>query len=264
MNTVHELTSNTFNEFGTIWPAEPPDSRTPTESDPDAPTIREKPVTAPQVMPPTHRRALLKAAAWTTPAVLAASAAPAYASSTAPRVNLYSLAANATEPTDGNTNAGGFPYYQGERWLDYTVTYGNLGPDAMPAGAIISLGLPHPAIWDKGSITIPRPSGDPLNKTPVAAGNRTEFVTPADGETPAFNRIWFDFEVTTPIPAGQTFQITYRIKLTATRNTSSMHWAVRDFSDISTGTADAVDTQLGNNRNRVEELRMYNPSAQAS
>lgn len=206
-------------------------------------------------LPATSRRSVLKATAWTTPAVLAVGAAPAFANSSV-RVNLYSLAANANEPIDGTTG-GSNPYYSGARTLTYTVTYGNLGPDQMPAGAIVSLGLPHPQIWDESTIRV---TNDPAGKRPVFLQQRTQAISAATPEVPAFNRSWFDFTLGEPIASGGSFTLTFSILLKAGGNTSSQHWAVRDFADIGVGATGVQDTQLANNQSRVEETRMYNPS----
>lgn len=210
----------------------------------------------PEAAAPASRRALLRTAAWGTPAVLIAGASPAFAASTSsPQVNLYSLAANANESADG-TRPSGVPYYEGPRTLTYTVTYGNRGPDVMPAGALIAIGLPHPAIWDAGSMRV---TADPGGKGPVFTQQRTEFVTPATETAPAFNRSWFEFTLGQPIAVNESFSITYSITLTATSNTSSQGWSVRDFADIGVGGTNATETSTGDNRSRVEALRMYNP-----
>lgn len=197
------------------------------------------------------RRSMLRAVAWSAPAAVAVSATPAFAASNPvpprPRVNLWTQAFVPNETRDGLHNTE--PYYQGPRTLTFTFTYGNFGPDAMPAGAIISLDLPFASIW--GAPTI---SGDPAGKGPVFVS-----ATNWEGATdPLMMRRTWDYRLSAPVAAGTQFQITYRIALEATFNTATNHYRARPLSRIGVGAVAVTETTSDNNSDYTDTYMFFN------
>ncbi len=93
------------------------------------------------------RRKLLLTSAWAVPVIAVASATPAFAASNEKRVDLSSQARVPNEARSGVNN--GTSYWQGPRTLTFDFTYTNSGPDPLPAGAMVSIGLPFAAAWDR-------------------------------------------------------------------------------------------------------------------
>lgn len=200
--------------------------------------------------PQPTRRSVLASSAWAVPSIVIASAAPAFAASTTPEVNLWSRARLPLEARDGEYN--GDNYYQGPRTLTFRYTYGNLGPDALPAGATISIGLPFSEIWDGPPSIV----ADPQGKSPTYFSTSAETI----GTEPNLVRRWWNFQVPTTIGAGEQFTIDFRIDMNSTSNTATNFYKARPFADIRVGSAEATEAaaNLGNNRSNADNYAFFN------
>lgn len=199
------------------------------------------------------RRSTLQAAAWSTPALVVALAAPSASASTSNPivVDLHSTAHIPNEAPNG-THLG-YSYYQGARTLTFTFQFGNNGPDELPAGGLVTIGLPFAAIWDTGSMAV---IADPNSKMPTAAGTGTMDIT-ADGGPSAFRRLWY-FSLGAPVPAGSSFSLTFSVNLTATSNSASNFYRVRPYSDIGIGITSATDFDTSNNADTSDQYVFFN------
>ena len=194
----------------------------------------------------------MRAAAWSVPAVSVATASPVFAASTAKSVDLWSRASEPDQTRDGTHQ--GADYYAGPRTLTFTYTFGNNGPAVLPAGGIVTIGLPFASIWEASSMEV---IADPAGKNPVFASTESEHV--ADDPL-MYRRLWH-FVLGSPIAAGTSFTLTFRVNLTATDNTATNHYRARDVSDISVGATGMTDTASGNNRDFSEYLFYNNKNA---
>lgn len=197
------------------------------------------------------RRTITKAAVWSVPVVAAAVAAPLAAASTAPEVDLWSTARlpsapDGTHTVDGNTNS----YYQGPRTATFTYTFGNLGPDALPAGAMITIGLPFAAIWTTNSLTITDSAGYAL----ADAGTRTQTI--AEGPPLAVRQLW-DFTLASPLASGASFNVDFTAQMNGTSNTATDFYRVRTTSDFRAG-AGVTDTDSANNSDFSDNYAFFN------
>lgn len=189
------------------------------------------------------RRSFVSAAAWSVPVVALAVAAPSATASTTLSVDLWSTPRLPNETADGQHQS--LPYYQGLRTLTFTYTFGNNGPDDLPVGALITIGLPFAAAWDTDSMQV---TGDPQGKEPVFASTSTTDISTEDGPS-AFRQNWH-FVLSAPIPAGTQFNVTFQVDLTTTWNTATNYYRVAAYSNITTGNTGITDTNAGNNSDR--------------
>lgn len=194
------------------------------------------------------RRTLTKAAAWSIPVMAAAVAVPLAAASTEPQINLWSTARLPSSAADGVYL--GNNYYQGPRSLAFTYTFGNLGPDTLPAGALLTIGLPFASIWQTATLSITNSDGYALSP----AGTRTENI--ATEPVLAVRQLW-DFTLGTPLPAGASFTVSFTVQMNATSNTATDYWQVRTTSYFQTGTG-VTDTDPSNNNDYADNYAYFN------
>lgn len=193
------------------------------------------------------RRQLVRAAAWSVPAVALASASPAFAQSG--RVDLWSTAREANETRDGVHLD--YDYYQGPRDLTFTYRFGNRGTITMPAGASVTIGLPFAAAWNVASMEVVPTAG---NRAPVAAG--TSQVTVAT-EPNMVRQLWH-FTLGGAIGVNQEFEITFKVRLNTTSNTATNFYRARNWANITTGAADVQDSNASNNSDFTQKYFFYN------
>ncbi|WP_110241260.1 hypothetical protein [Nocardioides gilvus] len=195
----------------------------------------------PAIHPSPHRRSVLRAAAWTIPAVTVASAAPAYAGSGAAEVDLWSSISLPREPDNGMTFDGD-PIYAGIPSPVHTfdTVFGNDGPDALPAGGVFTIGLALGAFWDAFTVTSIGVSHteeattfEPLLRT-----------TSTDADLELHN-----FTLTQELRAGESFPVTFTATLLPTpqadetwRGTPDVYPTIRHETRFSVGTSGATDT----------------------
>ena len=190
------------------------------------------------------RRSLLQGLAWSAPVAMITTALPAVAASL-PQVDLTTTARLPRESRNGVHN--GLNYYQGPRSLTFRITYANLGPDPMPAGAQIRFGLPIPLIWNTAGFEILE---DPSNKGLTLTGtDQMDISTP--GNPTAYRHVW-NFTVATPIAVGESFEIIYRVPLTGQSNAASNYYRTAVWSQINTGATGAQDVDSSNNTSRSD------------
>lgn len=192
-------------------------------------------------------RRTVTAAAWAAPVILAAAALPKAAASTVTQVDLSSTARHPVGP-DGNHQS--LAYYQGARLCDYTFTFSNSGPDVLPAGSTITLGLPFPAIWDLDSLQIVSSHIHSL----VPAGRSTVDIT-VDGAPTAFRQL-FHFTVATEVPVS-TFNVNFTIQMNDVQNTATNYYSVRTTANFSAGVG-VNDINPGNNADFADNYAYYN------
>ena len=155
----------------------------------------------PRVSGPS-RRSVTRAVAWSTPVVAVTAAVPAFASSC-----LANLGTQAFFPNEApDSNPGGEPTYAGVRFVTFNATYRNDGPNVQPAGTTVSLALFYSGYWDSPSI-----SSNPSN-IPLAFVGRTEEPGVTNLGEPGARAVW-TWAVGTPIAVGQSFTLTYRVRL---------------------------------------------------
>lgn len=197
------------------------------------------------------RRTITKAAVWSVPVVAAAVAAPLAAASTTPQVNLWSTA-RLPASRDGVHTVGGVTndYYQGPRTAAFTYTFGNLGPDTLPAGAMVTIGLPFAAIWTTAALTITNSDGYAL--TP--AGTRTQTID--EGPPLAVRQLW-DFVLGSPLASGASFTVNFSVPMNDTSNTATDFYRVRTTSNFQPG-SDATDTDTANNADYSDNYAYFN------
>ncbi|WDH78710.1 hypothetical protein PTQ19_14540 [Microbacterium esteraromaticum] len=192
------------------------------------------------------RRAVVSAA-WAAPVVLAATAAPRAAASTNAQVDLV---ATARHPIDSDGSHNSLAYYEGPRLCDFTFTFANEGPDVLPAGSRIELGVPFPSIWNLDSLTIVSSGAQTL----VPAGRGTVDIT--TGDNPTAYRQLFYFTVTTPVPVGA-FNVNFTIQMNGTQNTATNFYYVRTTARFTPGVG-ANDIDPGNNADFADNYAYYN------
>ena len=197
------------------------------------------------------RRTITKAAVWSVPVVAAAVATPLAAASTTLQVDLWSTARLPIDPdgtltVDGNTHN----YYQGPRTATFTYTFGNDGPDDLPAGAMITIGLPFAAIWTTDSLTITNPGGYAL----AEVDTRTQTID--EGPPRATRQLW-DFTLGSPLASGAFFNVTFEVQMNGTSNTATDFYRVRTTSDFRPG-AGATDPDLANNSDFSDSYAFFN------
>ncbi|MDP3952247.1 hypothetical protein, partial [Microbacterium sp.] len=189
-------------------------------------------------------------AVWSVPVVAAAVATPLAAASTTLQVDLWSTARlpvdrDGTHTVDGNTHN----YYQGPRTATFTYTFGNDGPDALPAGARIAIGLPFAAIWTTDSLTFTDQGGYVLD--PV--GTRTENIAV---EPVAVRQLW-DFVLASELASGTFFNVTFTVEMNGTSNTATDFYRVRTTSGFQPG-AGVTDVDLANNSDFSDSYAFFN------
>lgn len=194
------------------------------------------------------RRTIVRGVAWSMPVIAAAAAVPLAAASTKTRVNLWSTARLPTNQRDGLHK--GLNYYQGPRSLNFVYTFGNLGPDELPIGGILTFGLPFAAIWETASFVITSSGGYPL--APV--GTRTETIN--NVSVPATRRLW-DFVLGAPLPAGSSFSVTFTVQMNATSNSATNLIDARTTSNFQPG-GNVADTDQSNNRDYSDAYAYFN------
>ncbi|QPZ37445.1 hypothetical protein [Paramicrobacterium chengjingii] len=182
---------------------------------------------------------------------LAAATPAAAASTTQPQVNLWTQARNPNESISF-TSSGGVPVYQGARTLTYTITYGNYGPETMPAGALVSFSLPLDAVW--GSIGISSVS----NSYSLAFIGRTATDVSTDPDEPNLKRAVWSYTVNEAIPAGMSFDVVFTVPLNDTVSESTDYWKVRTRSTINIGAADVVEAVPENDLDYSDTYVHYN------
>lgn len=197
------------------------------------------------------RRRVLTAGAWSVPVVALAVATPtAAASTTTPELDLSTVAALPNEARDGVNN--GTSYYHGPRDLTFTFTYSNSGPAALPAGGVIAIDLPFPAVWEDPKIS--NSGGRAITR---ASGLDRSYEVTTEGNPVMFRRAYY-FTLDEPVAAGATFKVTYRVRLTGTENTATNFYRARFRSEIGVGSTGAVDTNAGNDVNTYSEYVRIN------
>jgi len=191
---------------------------------------------------------------WAVPVVAAAVAMPLAAASTQSQVNLWSTARLPDSPPDGFITESGntLPYYQGPRTLAFTYTFGNLGPDPLPSGAVVSLALPLDLIWNTATLAITNSGGYPL----APAGTRTETIAT---NPLALRRIW-DFVLNLELAAGASFAVNFTVDLNDSSDDATDFYRVLMMSDFQLQPgADVTDTDSTNNPNANTEYVIFNP-----
>lgn len=168
---------------------------------------------------PVARRKLLLASAWAVPVIAVASATPAFASSDEKRVDLSSQAKVPNE-NPSSVNDNGLSVWRGPRTLTFDFTYANSGPDALPAGATVSVGLPFASIWETNTMKATL-SGSPLTLLTTS----TESIG-GQGEPEAYRR-WWHFYLPFGLAPGQSVTVKYSVYLTGVSNAASKHYRVR-------------------------------------
>lgn len=176
--------------------------------------MKTLPIQASPVRNP-DRRTVLKTAAWTTPAVVIATAAPAFAvSPTDPAVDAYATVTDPREPQNGMSGASkvytGGPSVR----LTFDATYGNNGPNDIPAGAVLMFGLGAGAFWD--TITL-----DSAVWTHNSSAASTAFIDtyhdPLSGSGPngtwTSTREWVRYTLLTPLPVGTSVKLIFSAHL---------------------------------------------------
>lgn len=154
-----------------------------------------------------ERRTVTRTVAWSVPVIAASAAAPAFAASCFSDLSTVSLP-GANGPNEApNSTVNGQPAYLGPRYLTFTATYTNNGPQVQPAGWTIRLDLAFSGYWDDPSIAA-NPNGLSLT-----GPTRTEGPTETLGSGTDFNRAQFAWIVNTPLAVGQTVTVTYRARL---------------------------------------------------
>lgn len=190
------------------------------------------------------RRTVNKAAVWAMPVIALAAAAPASAASNGSRVNLWSMA-RLPDARDGVHN--GDNYYQGPRDCQFRYTFGNYGPDTLPTGATLTIGLPFASIWD--DLIITGSGAHPL----VAAGTSTVEIAP---EPRAVRQLWH-FSLSSEVPAGTQFDVYFTARMNGTNNTATNFWRVRTTSDFQPGLG-VEDTEPENNSDFSDAYAFFN------
>ncbi|GAA2894960.1 hypothetical protein [Microbacterium esteraromaticum] len=192
------------------------------------------------------RRTLVAGAAWSIPAIAVAVAAPLTAASPAPQVNLWSTARLPSGP-DGTYR--GESFYRGPRLTSFSYTFGNLGPDELPAGATLTIGLPFAAIWETSSFTIVGSDGYPL----AASGTGTQEI----GTEPlAVRQLWY-FTLMAPLAPGASFTVNFTVQMNGTENTATNFYRVRTTSDFQPGSG-VTDSDTGNNADFSDNYAYFN------
>ncbi|PPF43603.1 hypothetical protein C5B85_12960 [Pseudoclavibacter sp. AY1F1] len=188
----------------------------------------------------SSRRSVIRTAAWAAPVIAVSVATPFAAASGSILVDLASTARLPIEASNGSYLAD--PYYQGPRVLTFRATYRNNGPDALPAGGIIQFGLPFAAIWVTDSLTIIE---DTSGRNPAFTGTSTADIS-IPGSPAALRRIW-SFQLPTPLAAGASFDLVFRVELNGVSNTATNFYRVRSYTNIGVGATGAIETDPANN-----------------
>lgn len=203
--------------------------------------------------PLIDRRTLNKAAIWSVPVVAAAVAVPLAAASPGPQVNLWSTA-RLPASRDGvhTTSDGTYDYYQGPRTCSFTYTFGNLGPDPLPSGATLTIGLPFASIWTTNSLNITNSGGYAVSP----AGTRTATID--EGPPLAIRQLW-DFVLTAELAANTSFTLNFTVQMNGTSNTASNFYRVRTTSNFQPGSG-VTDTEPDNNSDTSDNYAFFNYS----
>jgi len=193
--------------------------------------------------------------AWSVPVIAAASgiAQAAASDGTEPQVDLYTIARNPTEDPD-SISFGGNDTFHGTRELTFRITYGNHGPDPMPAGAQVNVSLPFDDLWDADTLVAIPSDGYTL----TAISPFTTTVPGAKDGYPDMQRKVLPFQVEQEIPAGGQFDVFYRIVLNDRVTTASDFYRVRTASNIYVA-GRATDTDGINNSDYADDYVRYNP-----
>lgn len=150
------------------------------------------------------RRMVTRAAAWSVPVIAVSAAAPAFAASCLADLSTRAFFPNETP----DSNADGLPTYAGLRFMTFDVTYRNEGPNVQPAGSTVSFSVFYSGYWD--SITI---SSNP-SSIPLTFVGRTEEPGTTNLGEPGARAVW-TWTVGAALAVGQTFTLTYRVRLRA-------------------------------------------------
>lgn len=151
---------------------------------------------------------------------------------------------------------GTYNYYMGPRWLEYRIEYGNNGPDAIPAGASVTLDLPYASLWKADSISV---TADPNGVSPTFVGNQS---VQYDANVPGA-ALWYmrwNFQLGRPIASGETFTITYRVWLTGATTPTSDEYRVRNRATFAVAATGAQDVNTTNNAGHSQAYTAYNSS----
>lgn len=194
------------------------------------------------------RRTVTTAVAWSAPVVAMSVALPLSAASGA-QVDLWSTARLPAAP---NGVYQGENYYAGPRSCSFTYDFGNFGPDELPAGATITIGLPFASIWTTGSLSITSSGGYPL----VAAGTSTEEIAP---DPLAYRQLWH-FTLGAALAAGASFTVQFTVPMNGTENTATNFYRVRTTSGFQVGPG-VTDTNSSNNSDFSDNYAYFNHAA---
>lgn len=192
------------------------------------------------------RRTITKAAMWSVPVVAAAVAVPLAAASTQPQVNLWSTAQLPATRDGVHVNDD---YYEGPRSCVFTYTFGNFGPDALPVGAMLTIGLPFALIWNKASLNITNSGSAVL--TP--AGTRTATI---DEDPLAVRQLW-DFTLASELAANDRFTLNFTVDMNGSNNAATNHYRVRTTSNFQPGSG-VTDTVPDNNAGFSSNYAYFN------
>lgn len=149
------------------------------------------------------RRTVLRTAAWTLPAVSVATAAPAFAGSVSPDVDLW---ATLQMPPNQGMSGGGTDIYTSQSHT-FSATFGNRGPDDLPRGSHFMLGLGFGAFWELRPLTLPG-----VVFSHVSTDFET-FATPPG--TQAELELW-TFSLDQPMPVGSSITVQFTADLLQT------------------------------------------------
>lgn len=203
--------------------------------------------------PLIDRRTLHKAAVWSVPVVAAVVAAPLAVASPEPQVNLWSTARLPASRDGVHTTAdGSFDYYQGPRTCSFTYDFGNFGPDTLPSGATLTIGLPFAAIWTTGSLNITGSDGYAVTPT------RTRTETIDQGPPLAVRQLW-DFALASELAAGASFTLTFTVPMNGVNNTATNFYRVRTTSNFQPGPG-VTETVPSNNSDNSDNYAFFNYS----
>lgn len=193
------------------------------------------------------RRTVTKAAMWSVPVVAAAVAVPLATASTQPQVNLWSTA---RLPATRDGVYLDEDYYEGPRTCVFTYNFGNFGPDPLPVGALLTIGLPFALIWTTDSLEITNSGGAVL--TP--AGTRTATID--EGPPLAVRQLW-DFTLASELAANSSFTLNFTVDMNGSNNAATNHYRVRTTSNFQPGSG-VTDTVPDNNAGISSNYAFFN------
>lgn len=188
-------------------------------------------------MPTADRRAVLRASAWSLPAVAVATSSPAYAAS--PSVNLIAVISGPAEPP-----ASTAPQYAGLRTLTFRATFTNDSDIQIPVGSSIALSFGAGVFW-QSPVVAANPGGIALSDPPVLSWETQTFGT-ATGD-----RKTFTYTVQQAIAARRAFTLTFTITLRAAPATTDPdRWSNPD--NLNVNMRARIDWQLPGGSGLVE------------